>query len=98
MQVHALCVTPSRSCKDRLPERWGLQDGAGELDNKMDEWIEQFSQQTSEELQQQQQQRRAMSAQAGLPTSQDYIMAEDNPFLEVCPECQLARRDFLWCF
>ncbi|KAK9841528.1 hypothetical protein WJX74_007257 [Apatococcus lobatus] len=58
------------------------QEGGNELDSKMDEWIEQFSQQTSEELQEQQQRRQAMSSRAGLPTSQDYIMAEDNPFLE----------------
>ena len=74
-----LHLTPS-SAKQLAP---GLQEGPSELDGKMDDWIEQFSQQTSEELQEQQQQRRAMSAQAGLPTSQDYIMAEDNPFMEV---------------
>lgn len=58
------------------------QEGAGEVDGKMDDWIEQFSQQTSDELKDQQQ-RRALSSQAGLPTSQDYAMAKDNPFLEV---------------
>ncbi len=60
-----------------------LQEAEG-ADGHMDEWIEQFSQQTSDELQEQQQ-RRALSSQAGLPTSQEYIMSEDNPFLEACP-------------
>ena len=61
------------------------------MGGNMDEWIEQFSRQTSEELRQQQ--RRAAGGQAGLPTSQEYIMAEDNPFLQVRGATMRHRHD-----